>query len=55
MSWKFKYAKAQFNNQPNTRPTEPGGWRTPDPKRPNEGTRPGAARTGRSERRPRRT
>lgn len=57
MSWHSKKGHAQYNYHPErTRPGGPLEMRTPDPKRPEENSsRPGQARSGRSERRPRRT
>ena len=57
MSWHSKHGHAQYNYHPErTRPGGPLEMRTPDPKRPEENcNRPGAPRSGRSERRPRRT
>jgi hypothetical protein len=57
MSFHTKHFRAQFNYHPeHTRPGGTGQTRLTDPKRPQEtGHRPGEPRSGRSERRPRRT
>ena len=52
MSWHFKHAKAQYNYHPDwTRPGGTGEVRARDPKRPEEGRRPGRP-ARRSTRRP---